>query len=153
MIPKSFAAFLLALTLTGLGLARERPITKANVPMLVLQAVTTKYPGAITNAYAQEQDRGKTVYEVKLSTGEGKVDVTFAKNGYVLFEERLIARQDLPDEVKKALAARYAKAVLLKIEKVTIIGKADQPLFKFQMKLANRWRELLLDANGKLYKR
>ncbi len=153
MAPRFFAPFLLALTLTGLGLARERPITKAQVPMLVLQAVANKYPGAITNAYAQEDDRGKTVYEVKLSTGGSKVDVTFAKNGYVLFEERLIARQALPDGVKKALAGRYARAVLLKIEKVTIIGKAELPLFRLQMKLENRRREVLLDANGKLYKR
>lgn len=133
--------------------ASEKRLKKADVPAVVLAAVVARYPKATLTEFAQEDEAGKTVYEVQLKVGKAKTELIVSPDGKILTEEKTITRKELPAAVDQALTkSPYAKAKIIKIEMVTDGTKPDLPSYEIFVKQKSQVHELVFTATGKLTK-
>jgi Protein of unknown function (DUF2874). len=133
------------------AVAGEKRIRKADVPNVVLAAVTAKYPKADMTGFAQEEAAGKTVYEVQLKVGGTPTDLIVSRAGKILTEEKAISMKELPDVVRQGLSiSRYAKARVLKIEKATDSDKPEAPSYELLVERDRKKHEFVFASNGEL---
>ncbi len=146
-------AFACIAAMTSPAFAAEKRLKKADVPAVVLAAVAAKYPKATLTKFAQEDEAGKTVYEVQLKVGQAKTELIVSADGKILTEEKTIARKELPAAVGKSLSTSlYTKAKLIKIEMVTDSAKPDAPTYEILVTHQGKAHELVFTATGQLTK-
>ena len=115
-------------------------------PAAVTRAVATAFPRATIGACKAERERGKELFEVKVTRADGsKVEIDVAPDGAILQIEEGIAVDALPAAVKKAFAAKYPKATADRAEKQTA-GKVIRYEIAFQ--LDNARKEATFAADG-----
>jgi hypothetical protein len=126
--------------------ADEEKIPVDKLPAGVRKAVKSKFPKAEIENASKEVDDGETIYEVELEIKDRSVDVTLKADGTILEIEREIPFDEVPKAVKKALAARYPKA---KIEKVEEVTKGENGQVRYEVAITT---EVVLTAKGKIVK-
>ena len=138
----TIAAGMLALVGLSAG-ADEEKVELGKVPKAVMKAFKAKFPKAEIKAAIKEEEDGETVFEIE-STLKGKtLDAVLTAEGEFVAIEREIDEDDLPPKVAKALAAKFPRAEIAKIEAVTK-GKKGKPIYEIALKV-----EIVLDAKGK----
>lgn len=135
--------------------AQEKEIPVADVPKAVTEAAKAKFPHAKVVEAASETEDGKTVYELGMTQGDKKMDVTFEANGTLVVVEAVIPEADAPAAVKTAVKAKYPGAKVDLIETVTkgpdLKDVADS--YEFHLTTADKKTvEVELDAKGKILK-
>lgn len=140
----------LAVSASAVALAGEKSVTRAEVPQAVLRAVEAKYPGAALTGFSREDQDGKTTWEVALTAGQRTLDLELDAAGAILETEETLAAADLPEAVKKAVAAsRWAKAKVARVEKITRAGRPDAE-WELQLDDAAGRHEAVFSATGRL---
>ena len=136
-----FAIAVLTLTV-AIGTARsdESKVPLGDVPKAGLEAVKAMFPKADITGAAKETDNDKTVYEVTLKQMGRTIDVTIGIDGKIQVVEKEIAEKDLPVEVRRALDAKYPKAIYKIVEQVEAV-KDGKPTLDF-------FETLLVTAQG-----
>jgi len=124
--------------------ADEEKIPVKELPKAVRKAVKTKFPGARIAEAIEEEEDGKTTYEVVLKVQGRSVDVALKADGTILEIEKEIPVQELPRAVKKTLAARYPHA---KIAKAEVVTKGEHGKARYEISITT---EVVLSAQGKL---
>lgn len=115
------------LLLVACGGGQEETIATASVPPAVMSAVRARFPNASVNEAARESADGKTFFEVSLTDGSRKIDVTASPEGQLVAIEGALIASDLPAPVTRALAAKYPGATYQIIEDViTSEGGAER---------------------------
>jgi hypothetical protein len=136
---------LLALsTMAFMARADEEKISVENLPAAVKKTIKKKFPKAEIEKATKEVEDGKTTYEVLLEIEDRPVDVALKADGTILEIERAIPLEELPAQVKKALAAKYPGAKIEKVEMV-IKGEDGPPVYEIALKT-----EVVLTAKGKV---
>jgi hypothetical protein len=131
--------------------AHEKAIQRAEVPQPVIAAVLAKYPNAKLTHFAKEVEGSRTLYEVVLEAVSGHAEVSVSPEGGIVAEEATIAAQDLPEAVQEGFAAsRFAKAKVLRVERVTETAKPGMTTFELMVEQAGKKQELAFDQTGKL---
>jgi Putative beta-lactamase-inhibitor-like, PepSY-like len=130
-------------TMAFMARAGEEKISVKDLPAAIKKAIKKKFPKAEIEKAAKEVEDGKTTYEVLLEINDHPVDVAFKADGTILEIEREIPFKQLPNQVKKALAARYPEA---KIEKVEMVTKGEDGPAVYEIAIKT---EVVLTAKGK----
>jgi hypothetical protein len=131
--------------------ASEKALKRADVPAPVLTAVEARYPNAQLTAFAKEVEGKTTLYEVVLNAGGMHAEVSVSPDGQIVSEEATITMRDLPASVQTSFAAsRYAKARVLRVERVKQASKPDATTFELMVEQAGKKHELAFDDTGKL---
>jgi TATA-binding protein-associated factor Taf7 len=123
--------------------ADDEKITFDKLPAAVRKAVKRKFPKAEIEQVVKEVEDGKTIYEVALEIKDRAVDVALAADGTILVIEREIPFEEVPKAVKKALAAKYPKA---KIDKVEEVMKGEDGPVRYEVAVTT---EVVLTAGGR----
>jgi hypothetical protein len=153
MHSRTIIAIALGASLALPAVAGEKRIRKSDVPNIVLAAVTAKYPKADMTGFAQEEEAGKTVYEVQFKVSGTRTDLIVSREGKILTEEKTISMKELPDVVRQGLStSRYSKARVLKIEKVTESDKEEAPTYELLVEHDRKKNELVFSSTGELTK-
>jgi hypothetical protein len=140
----------LSLTATA-ALAYEKGVKRGEVPPPVLSAVESRYPNAKLTRFAKEVDGGKTLFEVVLELPSGHAEVSVSPDGTIVAEEATISVEDLPEAVRQGLAgSRYAKAIVLRVERVTEAAKPGVTTFELMVEQSGKRHELAFDQTGTL---
>ena len=126
--------------------ADEEKIAFEKLPAAVKKTIKRKFPKAEIEGASKEVEDGTTTYEVELEIKDRSVDVALKADGTILEIEREVPVDELPKAVKKALAARYPKA---KIEKVEEIVKGEDGPVHYEVAIK---AEVVLTAKGKFVK-
>jgi hypothetical protein len=130
--------------------AGERRLKRSDVPQAVLDTIAQRYPKARHAGYALEHDNGRTAYEVELVNAGRRTDVSLSPEGAVLVEEQRVSVKELPDEVRRGLAAsHYGKARVLRAERVVETSKSA-PTYELVVFQRGGRREITFDAEGTL---
>lgn len=146
-------AFALVATTAAPAFAADKVLKKSDVPAEVLKTVTAKYPNAAMKSFASEVEDGKTEYEVTLDAAGALIEVSLSPEGKLLSEEQKIAAKDLPDAVKKGLAAStWAKAKVVRVEKVTEADAPDAPVFEILVDQGGKKHEVVFASSGEISK-
>ncbi|MFO0788422.1 MAG: PepSY-like domain-containing protein [Pirellulales bacterium] len=112
------AAGIVAIAITA-AWASEKEIKVSEVPAKVRDAIMAKFPGAKAEEASQEEEDGKTLYELALKTSDTTIDVTANSDGEIISIEKLIHEDRLPKPVRDALSAKYPDGQLKKVEEIT----------------------------------
>lgn len=135
----------------------EKRLKQSDVPKPVLEKVKQKYPKAKLLGFEQENDKGKTIFEIELKDGGRKIDVDFSPDGKILAEEILLKTSELPAEVKTGLSgSKYAKWSIKKAER--IITEENEAAPTYEVLVAGtggdkgKMMEVELDKAGKITK-
>ena len=101
-------AFAIALALLA---APVRAAGPSRCPAPVTARISEAFPKAEVTACKPERDRGRDIFEVKLTRPGGEhLEVDVAADGTILQVEQPIAVDALPGAVKQAFTARYPGA-------------------------------------------
>ena len=95
-------------------------VSAADCPSAVTAAALKAHAGATVQACKQEKEHGKTQYEVKLGSIDGKqVELDVSPEGNILLTEEYIAIGDVPPAVMTAFSGKYSGAKPTRAEKQT----------------------------------
>jgi uncharacterized membrane protein YkoI len=132
----------------------EKGLTQAQVPKPVLEAVTKKYPNAKLKKFEQENEEGKSIYEVELvSASKEEVSVDVSPQGKILAEETTIKASALPGPIKATLqSSKYKTWKIAKAERVIHDEKPDAPEYEVVVQSKKEKFEVVLDKDGKITK-
>ena len=124
--------------------ADEEKVSVDKLPAAVKKALKRKFPKAEIEKATKEVEDGNTVYEVELEIKDRSVDVSLKADGTILEIEREVPADELPEAVRKKLAASYPKA---KIEKAEEVTKGEDGPVRYEVAITT---EVVLTANGKI---
>lgn len=148
MIRPILVSFVLVLVLV-LALVLAVPAygdAPSGCPAPVTTSLRKAFPGAALSTCKPEHERGKDLFEVKLTKAGGqKIEVDVAPDGAILQVEEKIAVDALPEAVRKAFAAKYPRAKATGAEKQTA-GKDVRYEIAFQADKARK--EATFSADG-----
>jgi hypothetical protein len=148
------AAGCMVLALAHPAGAKESVIRQAEVPAPVIATIKQHYPTARMVEFEVEEEHGTRLYEVKLRDGGRELEAKLTAAGAIVEEEEVITEKDLPEAVRKSLAASsYARAPIKKIERVVHKDRSDQLTFEIKVIDHGKTVELLYDPAGKLLAR
>jgi hypothetical protein len=153
------AAVALGLCSPGAARADEKPVKESEVPKPCLDAVKKKYPAAELKGFSREEEKGKVTYEVEIEVKAGektkarKIDVELSPEGKIVCEEETIAKDDLPEKVKKALAdSKYGKWDVKRVERIVHDEKDADASYELVVTSGDEKVEVVFDKDGKITK-
>lgn len=115
-------------TLLALFLAAS-PLAEADVPKAVLDAVTKRFPGAVSRSFEKEKQGFEAEVQVREGAKVRKHSLELNAAGAILGEEEELAFDELPNAVKDAFrASKFAKAKVDGIERELKGGKTTYEL-------------------------
>jgi uncharacterized membrane protein YkoI len=120
----------------------------SQLPKSVVDAVKKKYPKAEVKAAEKGDEDGKTVYEVSITNGRDKMDVTLDPAGKILLVEKEVAEKDLPKTVLAAAKAKYPQGAVKLCEELW----KDDKLSGYEVTIETsdkKSAEVEFDAKGK----
>jgi hypothetical protein len=117
------------------------------LPEAVLAAFKAAYPKAEIKGASKEVENGVTQFEVESVDGKLNRDLLYAADGKVIEMEETTAPENLPDAVKKTLAANFPGAKVLKAE---ILTKAGVKSFELSLQNKDKKMGVTIDPAGKI---
>lgn len=117
------------------------------LPEAVLAAFKAAYPKAEIKGASKEVENGVTQFEVESVDGKFNRDLLYTADGKVIEMEITTAPENLPEAVKKTLAANYPDAKVLKAE---ILTKGDITQFELSLQVKDKKMGVTIDPNGKI---
>jgi uncharacterized membrane protein YkoI len=130
---------------------KEKKLQKADVPKVVLDTVTRKYPKATMTTFEQEMADGKLIYEIAIDNGKGKMDVEVSPEGKIVAEESVIPTTALPAPVKASIAGSKYKSWKMKGAELVIKNEQkDEPIYEVVFTQKQEKYEVVFDKTGKI---
>ncbi len=126
----------------------DEKIDVGDLPKAVTKAVKEKFPEAKIKGASKEVEDGKTFFEVELSVDGKSVDVVLEPDGDIEAIEKEIEVEDLPKAVIKAIAAKFSKAKIEKVEEIT--GDDDKVVYELAIAVKGKTIEVVFSPNGKI---
>ena len=127
--------------------AKERSITKSDLPPAVQKAAGEQSTAATIRGYSTGIENGKREYEVESTINGHSRDITIAPDGSVLEVEEQLEMQDLPAPVRDALQAKAGSGKITKIESLTKHG--NLVAYEAQVRRAGKRSEIQVGPDGK----
>jgi hypothetical protein len=104
----------------AIALSYLAPLAAADCPPAVTAAVQKAHAGATIASCKQEQEKGRTQFEVKLAATNGtRTELDVIPDGTIVLTEQSVALSDVPPAVMKAFAAKYGAATPTRAEMQT----------------------------------
>ena len=136
---------LLAVASTSLW-ARERQLSKNDLPVAVRKTADEQVQGATVRGYSKEVENGQIEYEVQLVANGHSKDITIAPDGRVLEIEEDVPMESLPVPVTSRLNAKAGKGRIAKVESLTKGGKVVA--YEAQVVAAGKHSEIQVAPDG-----
>ncbi len=129
--------------------AKDKKISKKQLPAAVLSAFQTAYPNATIKGQSIETEKGKKFYEIESVDGKINRDLLYTAEGKVYEIEETVAAESLPAEVKSTLTKEYPTGKIVKAERVT---HDTSVTYEIRLKIGKKKTGVTLDLQGKIVK-
>ena len=116
------------------------------IPVAVWTAFQKLFPKATLDRCTQEEEMGKSAYELTSSEGEARRDTLFYPDGRLIVVEERISAADLPESVLRSWDERYANDKIILAEKVM---RGDTVTYEIQSLNGPKPRETVFDGSGR----
>ena len=124
----------------------EVELQLAQLPVAVQEAARVESRGATVRGYSEEQEDGKTMYEMETTIDGHSRDVVFDVMGNVVSVESEVAMQEVPDAARAALQAAIGNGTLDSVESVTEHGMVN---YEATYTEGGKEMEVTVNADGK----
>jgi len=141
-----FAIASVSLCFTPLTLAAEKKISKSALPPAVQKTAEEVSKGATVKGYSQDNENGKTEYEVEMTVDGHSKDVSIGPDGSLLETEEQVGNPALPSAVQLGLKAKAGKGSITKIESITKQGLVVA--YEAQVKTSAKHSEIQVGPDG-----
>ena len=147
------AALTLGLTLsvTQAQEAREKKITREQLPASVEKTVAKESEGATIKEFATEVEHGEKFYEVSLIVNGHAKDILMDKNGNIVEVEEEVSLDSLPSAVQEAFQKAAGSGTIELVESLTKNGKLVA--YEGHVKNGKKRSEIQVGPNGEKLKR
>jgi hypothetical protein len=150
------AALVTAALVASVGRADEEKVPLDRLPKAVADAVKKRFPRLDAKEATKEvtEDK-KTVYEVTVTEGRKKIDVTLTPEGVIVMVEKEIDRNDLPEAVAAAIDAKYPDAAYKICEEIMPVKDGEEKLESYEVLLETKDKklvEVVVSPEGKITK-
>jgi hypothetical protein len=135
------------LSFSAAGSAKDKPLTKLQLPLAVRKTADEQSKGATVRGYSSETENGKLEYEVQLTVNGRSRDVTIAPDGRVLEVEDEVPQDELPVPVRDAIKQRAGSGTVFKVESLTKGGKLVA--YEAQVRHGSKRSEIQVGPDGK----
>ncbi len=142
----AFGAGLLCLC-ASLSQAKDKKVKMADLPAAVQNTVKEQSKGAKLRGLVSEVEKGKTVYEAKLTVNGHHKDVSIDADGKVIDIEEVVPLASVPAAAKAAIEQAAGKGKILRVEAVSQGDKVVA--YEAAVKLAGKKSEVRVDPDGK----
>src|SRR6478736_2544753 len=88
--------------LGGYALAAEKTIKPEELPKKVMDSLNARFPGLTIDSAAEENEGGKTVYDVELKQKGQKFETDIQADGTMLEVEKQLAEKQWPEVLTAA---------------------------------------------------
>jgi Putative beta-lactamase-inhibitor-like, PepSY-like len=116
--------------------AKEEAVPLDKLPKNITDAVMKKFPSAkLVKASMEKEKDGDTDYEVAITDGAAKLEVTVTDKGELESYEKEIDVKDLPKAVAAALDKAYPNATIKVVEAAYEVEKGKDDLEYYEIEL------------------
>ena len=129
--------------------AKDKKITKKQIPAAVLKAFQAAYPHAKIKGQSIETEKGNKFYEIESIDGKIGRDLLYTAEGKVYEIEEGVEATALPEAVKSTITKEYPKGKILKAEKVT---HDTSVTYEISLKVGKKKTGITLDLQGNILK-
>jgi uncharacterized membrane protein YkoI len=135
------------LSLSAIGFAKEKPLTKSQLPPAVRKTADEQSKGATVRGYSSEVANRKLEYEVQLTLNGKSRDVTIAADGRVLEIEDEVTISELPAAVRDGIQQKAGTGTIVKVESLAKNGKVVA--YEAQVRNGAKRSEIQVGPDGK----
>ena len=148
---RSACFWIAVVVLAGVMFAREEGETAAvikDAPAAVQKTVSELSKDATIRGFAQEEEDGKSVYELELLVDGHTRDVMIDQSGHVFLIEEEVDIARLPSAVRSAIEKQAGAGTIKLVESLTEDGKITS--YEAQVDTAGKRSEVKVDPQGRL---
>jgi len=139
-----------ALSLSVYGAtAGDQKVQLKDLPAAVQKTIQEETRNAEIVGLAEEQEAGKTVYEVETRVNGKSRDVTVDTAGQVIEREEEVALDTIPAAAKAAIEKAAAGSTIEKVESVTRGGATN---YEASLKKGGKKSEIVVGSDGAIKK-
>ena len=131
----------------------EGKLTPDKVPAKVMDAAKARFPNAEWRSITRETENNMTIYDFELTSEGKKYEMDIKDDGTILEIEKEIAETDLPDSVRKAVAAKHPKAKITEALEKSLIKDGKETPHEYEVVLtteSGKEAEMTFSLDGKL---
>jgi uncharacterized membrane protein YkoI len=145
---KTYQATLLAavLSISALGLAEEKTISRSDLPPAVEKSLQQQLSGAAVKGFSAEKENGRVMYEAQLIVDGHTKDILFDASGAIQEVEEEVAFDSLPVEVKASLRARAKNGKITKVE--SLVKQDKLVAYEAQVEKNGKHSEIQVGPKG-----
>src|SRR5580765_1184861 len=122
-ILRMICSTVIALAITATCNAQEKKIDSHDLPAAVQKTIAEQAKGATIRGYSTEVEKGKRLYEVRLTINGHSKDISMDARGNILEIEEEVLLDSLSTNIKEALTKAAGAGTITKVESVTKNGK------------------------------
>jgi hypothetical protein len=123
MLSERYFALVLVVLCGSAMMISETKIQRSKLPIAVQKTVDQQSKGATVRGFAEQVEKGQTIYEAELITQGHSKDISMDTNGNIIEIEEEIPFDSLPDGVKRGLLAKVRKGTIGKVESLRKHGQ------------------------------
>ena len=148
------AVAVIGLVSLGVSIADDKAekISPDKLPKAVADAIKARFPdGKVTSAEKENED-GKTVFDIELTSGGLKYEMDMLEDGTIVEIEKEI--KEVPAVVTKAIEGKYPKAKIVEVmERSTVKDKKETPTdYEVTIEDGGKKSEVIVSLDGKSVK-
>jgi uncharacterized membrane protein YkoI len=141
--------------LLGHCLASEKTIKPEELPKKVTDALHARFPGLKIDSAAEENDGGKTVYDIELKLKGRKVETDIRADGTMLEVEKQLTEKEWPAVLKSAMKSNHPKATIREVMEVFKVHGKEEVADHYELTVQGadkKAAEVLISLDGKPFK-
>mgnify|MGYP001545650955 CR=1 FL=1 len=127
----------------------EVEIAVDDLPAEVLAAFNEAYAGAEILGAFKETENGEVIFEIACKHNEANMEIEYAPDGSMVAEEKMIAIEELPDNIAAAAREAHAEMTIDEAEMITLPDGTVQYEVVMEDENDNEV-EILFDAEGNI---
>lgn len=134
---------------------KTEKITPDKLPKKVMDAVKDRFPDAEITSAEKETEDGKVVYDIELKHKGRKYEMDIQEDGTIIEVEKQVDAKDLPEEVAKAIKAKFPDATIKEIMEVNKVKDKKETPDHYEVVLVTKDKkemEVTVSLDGKTIK-
>ena len=148
------AVAVIGLVALGVSIADDKAekLSPDKLPKAVADAIKARFPdGKVTSAEKENED-GKTVFDIELTSGGLKYEMDMLEDGTIVEIEKEI--KEVPAVVTKAIEGKYPKAKIVEVmERSKVKDKKETPTdYEVTIEDGGKKSEVIVSLDGKSVK-
>jgi hypothetical protein len=148
------AVAVIGLVALGVSVADDKAekLSPDKLPKAIADAIKARFPdGKVTSAEKENED-GKTVFDIELTSGGTKYEMDMLEDGTIVEIEKEI--KEVPAVVTKAIEGKYPKAKIVEVmERSKVKDKKETPTdYEVTIEDGGKKHEVIVSLDGKSVK-